>query len=223
MVHICDFMNCFNVFFHPFKCVTDAFENPSLITSLILVLLPVVAAVIGQFFYQYPFDAYSVIGSILSNLITWIVVSIILFLIYITVKDRKIHNYGFSSFLSVVSLQWIFIFVITLLGLFLPLNYSPELISEIRTDAINGATYDEVFSKYDVIAENNPNSVNMYGILLIYVFQIIVFLFWMFYSFVIIHELLSVRVGSSFVIWLIFLFLIIFFFELVNVLSYYIR
>jgi len=143
----------------PGKAVDSAFEKPSFLLALALVLLPVLASVAGRVVYGVAVEANDVIYGIIMAYISFFIPVLVVFVLGMVVDRQKTKGkfIGLFSALSLARLVSLAIVVLSLVTL--PLVLSPEAMS-LGLQAGKSAGYAMMLSQISQFVESNPNAIN---------------------------------------------------------------
>jgi len=161
--------------FSPKKSVISAIEHPNLGTVVVLVLIPIILSIIGTILNGFALNPLEIIFMIVRNFFSLLLLSATLYVLFHVIKGSDLAKGKFSSVLSGVSLIYVAIIILTILGIILtPMAFSKPLLGVVKQSQAKTISADTAIQQMDLILSKDPKAVNETMLLVSFVLGAIV-------------------------------------------------
>jgi len=191
-----DFIESLKFFIQPKKVIKETMNHPSMLISLVLVLLPwlfylVISAIIG-----FQINSLMLINlgvSAIISIVVWLISSAFLYLILFLLKGKKTSK-SFASIASLLSLletSTLAILILILIGLFM-LPGINQITSQYSLMINNQITFDEFLVNSNTALNSIGTNTNIVGLLIIMLLAAIILLNYFYCFSIILKELFEI-------------------------------
>ncbi|MBU0635511.1 hypothetical protein KKE06_00630 [Candidatus Micrarchaeota archaeon] len=147
--------------FYPKKSVQSCIDRPNIRIAFLVVLVPVIVSLIGWAWLGLPMDAMRIGISVVGAILTWLILSIVFFVVLYLVRGNRMQG-KFKSVASSLSLLWLVFLVLLIIGfVFVSLVFSAPILNEAKLLVTGQSSLEEYSLAVGKIIDANPQAISL--------------------------------------------------------------